>query len=412
MARGLPGDAVSVRPLRIAITNPTCWPQVRRGSERLLSELSHWLAARGHAVTVISTEPGEGRRVETDGPVRRILLSQRDPLAVRGRGCNFFHRFGWQLRRELCEDDYDAVHCLNYHDAGGALLARRRGARFRLVYHIVGIPIRRYFRRIPLDGLLFKSVLRNADVVAGVSRHTNAILRQEYGCEGRLLPPPTSMDPRAPILKSAPDGVPRILFVGDLDEPRKGARLLATAFARVKQALPTARLEYSGSASDAIRHAILAGLPEATRPDVIFHGVGSVEELPFLYARATVVVNPAVWEAIGMVLMEALATGTPVVGCDHAGTPEIIDRPEIGYLFPPGPIREAAATNVEGLTAAILQGVALALRPETAAACRARVAEFAWAQLGPHYEAALSPNGLVEPAPNRKRSCWALAMNP
>ena len=76
---------MSVRPLRIAITNPTCWPQVRRGSERLLHELSHWLAARGHAVTVISTEPGD-RRVESDGPVRRVLLSQRDPLAVRGRG--------------------------------------------------------------------------------------------------------------------------------------------------------------------------------------------------------------------------------------------------------------------------------------------------------------------------------------
>jgi phosphatidylinositol alpha-mannosyltransferase len=394
---------VSVRPLRIAITNPTCWPQVRRGSERLLHELSHWLAARGHAVTVISTEPGD-RRVESDGPVRRVLLSQRDPLAVRGRGCNFFHRFGWQLRRVLCEDDYDAVHCLNYHDAGGALLARRRGARFRLVYQLVGVPMRRYFRRIPLDGLLFRSVLRYADVVAGVSGHVTAGLRQEYGCEGRLLPPPTSMDAGAPILKSPADGVLRILFVGDLDEPRKGARLLAAAFARVKQALPAARLEYSGSASDAIRNAILAEVPEATRPDVIFHGVGFVEELPFLYARATVVVNPAVWEAIGMVLMEALATGTPVVGCDHAGTPDIVDRPGIGYLFPPGPIRQAAATNVEGLSAAILRGVALALRPETAAACRARVEEFAWSQLGPRYEAALAGTDPFEPTPTEKEA--------
>ena len=92
------------------------------------------------------------------------------------------------------------------------------------------------------------------------------------------------MDAGAPILKSPADGVLRILFVGDLDEPRKGARLLAAAFARVKQALPAARLEYSGSASDAIRNAILAEVPEATRPDVIFHGVGFVEELPFVCA--------------------------------------------------------------------------------------------------------------------------------
>src|SRR5262245_51120038 len=155
--------------MRIAVTHPTCWPEVRRGSERLLHDLSHWLAGRGHKVTVISTIGGAERR-ERDGAVDRLLLARRRSLPLTGRCWNFFHAFAWQLRDHLVGNAYDAVHCLNYHDGWGADAARRRGARFRLVFQLTGIPMRRYFRRIPLDGLIFSRVLRNADEVLALSR--------------------------------------------------------------------------------------------------------------------------------------------------------------------------------------------------------------------------------------------------
>ena len=44
--------------MRLAITHATCWPEVRRGSERMLSDMAGVMAARGHDVTVISTTPG------------------------------------------------------------------------------------------------------------------------------------------------------------------------------------------------------------------------------------------------------------------------------------------------------------------------------------------------------------------
>src|SRR4051794_35438828 len=124
--------------MRVAITNPYCWPQRRRGSERLLHDLSHWLAARGHDVTVICTAPGK-RLEQQDGLVRRILLPQRDPLGLHTRWCNFHHRFAFQLEDEIVRGGFDAVHCLNYHDAWGVVRARRRGARPRVVYQMVGI---------------------------------------------------------------------------------------------------------------------------------------------------------------------------------------------------------------------------------------------------------------------------------
>ncbi len=370
--------------LRIALTHPTCWPEVRRGSERLLHDLSHWLAGRGHTVTVISTTEGPAR-MEQEGPVERLLFSRHHPLPFRSRLWNFFHAFAFQLRDHLLSNSYDAVYCLNYHDAWGGQMARRRGASFRLVFHLSGIPMRRYFRRIPFDGLVFRRLVRDADEVLAVSRFALDHLREQYGRRGTLIAAPTDLRPYDKLEKPAPDGAREILFVGDANEPRKGAVLLAQAFARLRRSGDACRLSYSGGCSDPVRAAILAEIPQEARSQVTFHGVGRVEDLPGLHAAASVVVNPAVWEAQGMVLVEALAAGTPVVGCDHAGTTDIIDDARIGRLFPPGPLN-VAATNVTGLVEAIEQALELSYRAETAELCRRRAALFSWDRLGPLYE--------------------------
>ena len=372
--------------MRVAVTHPTCWPEIRRGSERLLHDLSHWLADRGHDVTVISTVEGPAR-TEQEGPVTRRLLARRHPLPVRTRWWNFFHAFAGQVRDELAVGGFDAVHCLNYHDAWGAARARTRDQRFRLVYQLTGIPMRRYFRRIPLDGLIFGQVIRDADEVLALSTHALGQLHDQYGRTGRLVAAPTDTRPYAATTK-VPSAEPLVLFVGDVDEPRKGGLLLAQAAALLWAEGQPLRLAFSGRASDATRAAILAAAPAAHRDRIIFHGVGQTADLPALYAAATVVVNPAIWEAQGMVLVEALAAGTPVVGCDHAGTPDIIADPAIGRLFAPGPMG-IAATNAAGLAEAIAATIPLAADPETEARCRRRAELFAWDRVGPLYEAAL-----------------------
>lgn len=373
------------RPLRIAVTHPTCWPEVRRGSERLLHDLSHWLADQGHDVTVISTIEGAQRR-EREGNVTRLLLSRHHPLPVRTRWWTFFHAFSGQLRDHLLAERYQAVHCLNYHDAWGARRALARGARFRLVYQMTGIPMRRYFRRIPFDGMIFADVIRQADSVLALSRFALDRLSGEYGRPGELVPAPTDLRPYLDTPKPATSGA--ILFVGDADEPRKGAVMLAQAYAVLRQRGAARSLAYSGRCSDATRAAILRAVAPEDHATITVHGVGRTEDLPELYAAASVVVNPAVWEAQGMVLVEALAAGTPVVGCDHAGTTDIVTDPRIGALFDPG-TTSPAATNLTGLVAAIERALTLADAPGTPALCRNQARRFGWDVLGPRYEAAL-----------------------
>ncbi|GJE04197.1 glycosyltransferase family 4 protein [Methylobacterium isbiliense] len=354
----------------------------------MLHDLSHRLAARGHDVTVLTSSPAPEMRIEADGPVRRVLLRRRTgPAAITGRWLNSLHLFGWDLAKWLVSEQFDAVHCLNYHDAVGALLARRAGARFRLVFQCTGIPVRRYFRRIPGDGLLFRTAVRHADAVAVLSRFARAALARDYGVVGDLLASPTEITPFALLPDEAPRE-PYILFSGDADEPRKGARLLAQAFSAVTEQLPTLRLVYTGRASPATRAAVYDAVPDHLRDRVEFLGLGRVEDLPRLYARATVCVNPAVWEALGNVLIEALAAGTPVVGARHAGIPDIITDETIGALFEPGATR-LAATNAAGLSDAIVRAAALAPRAETRARCRARAQAFSWSALIPRYEGLL-----------------------
>jgi phosphatidylinositol alpha-mannosyltransferase len=371
--------------LRIALTHPTAWPEVRRGSERLLHDLAAHHASAGHEVTLVTTTPAAAG---ADPPgVKRLVLPRR--AWAWGRMLSFHHGFGWDLAQALREGSFDVVHTLNHHDAAAAAWARRRGARFRLVHQCTGIPRARIWRRVPVEGLLFRAAVRGADAVVVISRCAEAFLAQDYGRAGVLLPAPVATADFAGVPKPAPGSLrPRLLFTGDAAEPRKGAALLVRAFKRLRATHPDLALTFAGPTPPATAAALrtLAG-DAAACLEVI---QAAPEDLPRLYAEASVTVNPAVWEAFGMVLVESLAAGTPVVGCDHAGTRDIVTDPRVGCLFDPGPIRGHAPTDEAALAAALDGALELARAPSTAMHCRAHAQAFSWSSLGPGYNAVLT----------------------
>jgi glycosyltransferase involved in cell wall biosynthesis len=97
------------------------------------------------------------------------------------------------------------------------------------------------------------------------------------------------------------------------------------------------------------------------------------------YRSAWVAALPSVGEAFGLVLAEALACGTPGVGTDDAGIPEVLDRPEVGRLF--------RGEDASALAAALLEAFELAEDPGTRDACRARAQDFSAQRCGEAYEA-------------------------
>jgi phosphatidyl-myo-inositol alpha-mannosyltransferase len=126
---------------------------------------------------------------------------------------------------------------------------------------------------------------------------------------------------------------PLVLFVGRL-EPRKGLDLLVRAFLRLRARRPDVRLCVVGEGPE--RERCQRMIPPSIRPDVLFVGSVSQDELPRYHASADVFVSPATGgESFGIVLLEAMAAGLPVVASDIPGYRTVMQEGRQGRLVPP-----------------------------------------------------------------------------
>jgi len=139
---------------------------------------------------------------------------------------------------------------------------------------------------------------------------------------------------KAPPVEKYRDGKLNILFVGRL-EKRKGFKYLLGAYERVKKEFPQCRLiVVSPHSRLSKKYENIAA--RRNLKDVVFAGYVSFDDLPGYYNTADIFCSPATgWESFGMVLMEAMATGKPVVASDIPGYAGLISHGVEGLLVKP-----------------------------------------------------------------------------
>jgi D-inositol-3-phosphate glycosyltransferase len=150
----------------------------------------------------------------------------------------------------------------------------------------------------------------------------------------RYAPPGVNTRRFAPAAESRLTGRRDILCVGRLDDPRKNIGLLLEAYAQLPERVrSTSRLLLAGSAGpgpdfwsrvDAL----------ALRDCVEFVALPVEEELVRLYQRAAVFVLPSDEEGLGIVILEAMACGVPVVATRCGGPEGVITDGKDGFLVP------------------------------------------------------------------------------
>lgn len=129
------------------------------------------------------------------------------------------------------------------------------------------------------------------------------------------------------------DGRKNILFVGRFDESRKGFRYLLRAFPMVREQYPDARLIVVGSGNHERYDRFLR---QQGIEDVIFTGFTDAATKARYYATADVFCAPSTGrESFGIILVEAMASGTPVVAASNPGYRGVIKNGETGILVEP-----------------------------------------------------------------------------
>ena len=288
--------------MRVALLLPTYWPEVRRGSERFAHDVGAGLARRGHEVKLVTSHRGRTTTSKEDGI--EVVRVPRPPDS--------------RLRRRLYEDHLTHVpltalqlggerlaHALFHTDAQAARLAA-----VPYVYSFMGIP-----HRVGLAGrrgrlALVRSAIEHARATVVLSEAAARAFERWLGVTPQVIHPGVDLGAFTPGGTRADEFT--VVCPADLTAPHKRARLLLDAFAIVRRERPNARLivdARTGIAADGVE-------PR----DLDDHAA-----LLAAYREAHVCALASRGEAFGLVLVEALACGTPAVASDDAAGPEIVD---------------------------------------------------------------------------------------
>lgn len=207
---------------------------------------------------------------------------------------------------------------------------------------------------------LRRTALRRANLVLAPSKDTANHAAAQQVRKERIRVLPWGLDPEfeamlgnAPQSK-LPEGYPEgrvILTVGRwvANERYKGMDTLITALPRLLTRWPELHLLAVGDGDD---RAWLEDLAEQNGVNRHVHFLSglSVEQLMACYSACEMFALPSRGEGFGLVYLEAMSCGKPVIGGSHGGAPEVIEDGVTGYLVPHGDAAQLA-TSIETLLA-------------------------------------------------------------
>ena len=244
----------------------------------------------------------------------------------------------WFLRTKLSK----APHIMTVHHLAKDSIAMAKQSNDSVIRTIFG-------ERNPILSTIERRALKSVDHVVAVSKTTRNQIMKVYGSDANdidVIENGINLEEyvsfgggRLREGLSIPNNRVILLYVGRVDDPRKGLDVLLKAYKIASIDFDsTLILVGRGSQNYARRLSMNLGIDRK----VIFSGFVDRDELRDYYAICRLFVCPSILEGFGLTVLEAMAAGKPVIASRTGAIPEFIRDGESGFLVEPGDISSLA----------------------------------------------------------------------
>ncbi|MDP6802334.1 MAG: glycosyltransferase family 4 protein [Gemmatimonadota bacterium] len=356
--------------MRIAIVAQPYYPQ-NGGITENVHHTALELRERGHEVDII-TSRFRGHEHSTPG-VHRVGRNVLVPHLGAFSNMNADPRLRPQVARIYRDHSFDVIHVHTPLSPTLPLVAIREAP--------AGVPVVGTFHASAPASAGYRafrpwlnSFATRLNARIAVSQSARRFARHYFPGEYRIVPngvDPTRFRPGLPPIEGITQGPPTILLVGRF-YPRKGVPVLLRALPRIAREIPGLRVLIVG---DGPLGAWYRSRATRLPCEVRFLGELSTTQIPRAYAAADLFVAPATRnESFGIVHLEAMASGVPIVASRIEGYAETLDHGREALLFRPSDSDDLAQAAI-----AVLQN------PERARSMaqhgRTKAARMSWARI-------------------------------
>lgn len=383
--------------MKILVLTPTFFP-VMGGAELGIFEICRRLGLK-HEVTVLTPWPPKawvrdyGMEEPEPGPAHFQTIRFNDwlnfmklPLArtLRGAVPPFSFSFVEATREAIERSKPDLVNAFYALPTGLAALAAQKRKKIPVVLSLIG-------RDMPGPGIppLWASyarfVARSLREKIFISKYSRGVLLGSHSEEGRIVPfgvdlekfhPATDGRPLRGKLK-IPEGS-KVLFALQRLDPWKRVDVVVKAMNIVLGKMDAYLVIGGKGAEQAPLMRLVRDRGLSSR--VVFTGYIKESDLPFYYAMSDLFIFHSTYETFGLVLLQAMASGKPVVSVRSTAIPELIDHRRTGVLVEPLNPNDLAQAAI-----ALLKDEA-AMTSFSAEARKRAVEEYSWQRVADLYE--------------------------
>jgi len=322
------------------------------GMQVYVLELSRELARLGYEVDMFTRRDSGLPAIEpVERNLRLIRIDAGPPESVdKEAQVAYLPELIRNMRPYFCGEGpgYDVLHS-HYWQSGraGMILARETGLPHVTMFHTLGevknrarISEREPRARIHHE----RRIARGVDAIVTASEHEQVLLERHYGAHrDRMVTIPCGVDvtrfyPHDQATSRGRLGLPQegavLLWVGRL-EKLKGVDILVSAAAQLETREFTLVIVGGEGPGGELRAQLTAQAEaEGIAANVRFTGAVAHDDLPYYYSAADVCVVPSYYESFGLVALEAMACGTPVIASRVGGLVSTVEDGVNGFLIP------------------------------------------------------------------------------